>query len=149
MTTTYTQHTHAKSLDSVRVAEAMHHGLITCQPNTTLHTIARLIAGHRIHAVVVAPGEESDGWSLLSDLDLAAAVADGSFDRVKVGQIASTPNVFVRPDETIARAAQLMRDYDTHHLVVLARGGNHPIGMISTLDVADVVAELPRPSSKT
>jgi hypothetical protein len=51
MTTTYTQHTHAKSLDSVRVAEAMHHGLITCQPNTTLHTIARLIAAQASVAV--------------------------------------------------------------------------------------------------
>ena len=37
-----------------------------------------------------------------------------------------------------------MREYDTHHLIVLARGSRRPIGIVSTLDVADVVAELDR-----
>lgn len=144
MTTTYAQHTHpGVSLDSVRVAEAMHRGVITCRPGTPLHTVARLLAAHRIHAVAVAPGADGQEWGLVSDLDLAAAAADGSLDGVAVGQIASTPGVFVRPDETIARAAQLMRDYETHHVVVLARCGDRPVGILSTLDVADVVAELP------
>ena len=41
----------------------------------------------------------------------------------------------------MARAAQLMRDYDTHHIVVLGRRDDRPIGILSTLDVADVLAE--------
>jgi CBS domain-containing protein len=150
MTTTYAQHMHAAaSLDSVRVADAMHRGVVTCRPETSLQTVAGVMAGHRIHAVVVAPGREGDGWGLVSDLDLAAAVGDSSFDGVTVGEIASTPNVFINPDETIGRAAQLMREYDTHHLVVLGRHGERPVGMISTLDIADVVAELPQPRSRT
>jgi CBS domain-containing protein len=98
---------------------------------------------------VVAPGGDGQGWRLVSDLDLAAAAMDGSTGGVTAGQIASTPGVCVRPTDTIARAAQLMRDYETHHLVVLDRGADRPVGIVSTLDVADVVAELhqPRPTA--
>jgi CBS domain-containing protein len=145
MTTSYAQHTHpARSLDSVRVSEAMHRGVVTCRPETSLHTVARLLAAHRIHAVVVAPPGDGEDWGLVSDLDLVAAGADGFLEDVTVGRISSAPSVFVRPDDTIARAAQLMREYETHHVVVLARGGDRPVGILSTLDVADVVAELPQ-----
>jgi len=148
MTTTYAQHTHrAASLDSIRVREAMHRGVITCRPETSLQAVARVMAGHRIHAVVVAPGANAQEWGLLSDLDLAAAAVDGSLVGMTAGQIASTPSVFVGPDDTLARAAQLMRDYETHHLVVLQRGRTHPVGIVSTLDLADVVAELPQGST--
>jgi CBS domain-containing protein len=51
MTTTYAQHVHgAGSLESVSVSEAMHRGVVTCRPEATLHTVARVMAAHRIHA---------------------------------------------------------------------------------------------------
>ena len=145
MTATYAQHTHhAASLDSIRVADAMHRGVITCRPDTSLHTVARIMAAHRIHAVVVAPGPDWEEWGLVSDLDLAGAAVDGLLDVVAAGRVVSTPNVFVRPDDMLARVAQLMRDYGTHHLVVLDRRWNRPIGIVSTLDLADALAELPQ-----
>jgi CBS domain-containing protein len=148
MTTTYAQHMHpAPSLDSVRVSEAMHRGVVTCRPDTTLHTVARLMAAHRIHAVVVTPEADGEERRLVSDLDLVAAVADGSLGDVTVGRISSAPSVFVTPDDTIAHAAQLMREYETHHVVVLAGAGHGPVGILSTLDIADVVADLPRVSA--
>jgi CBS domain-containing protein len=146
MTTTYTQRTHpARSLDSVRVSEAMHRGVVTCRPDASLRTVAGLMAAHRIHTVVVARPGDGNERRLVSDLDLVAAVADGSVGDMAVGRISSTPGVFVRPDATIADAARLMRAYETHHVLVLARAGDHPVGILSTLDVADVVAELPHP----
>ncbi len=144
MTTTYAQHAHrSASLDSVRVSETMHRGVVTCRPDDSLSTVARLMAGHRIHAVVVAPTTDTKEWGLVSDLDLAGAASEGSLEGLSARKIASTPNVFVRPDETLARAAQLMREYDTHHLIVLGRRWDRPVGIVSTLDIADVVAELP------
>jgi CBS domain-containing protein len=150
MTTTYAQHEHrARSLESVSISEAMHRGVVTCRPETPLHTVARVMAAHRIHAVVVEPGADGRDWGLVSDLDLAAAAADGLPGGVTVGRVASAPSVFARPEETIARVAQLMRDYETHHVVVVDRGGggDRPVGIVSTLDVADVVAELPQPTA--
>jgi CBS domain-containing protein len=35
-----------------------------------------------------------------------------------------------------------MREYETHHLIVLGRGTHRPVGIISTLDIAEVLAEL-------
>jgi CBS domain-containing protein len=144
MTTTYAQSSHvAESLASIRVADAMHRGVVGCGPDARLATVARVMAAHRIHAVVVALGEESPGWSLVSDLDVAAAVSDGRLENTTAGQLASAPNLCVAADETVARAAQLMRDYDTHHLIVVTRSSDRPVGILSTLDIADVVAELP------
>jgi CBS domain-containing protein len=146
MTTTYAQHERPPaSLEGVRVAEAMHRGVVTCRPETSLQTVARLMAAHRIHAVVVEPAAGTSGWSLVTDLDLAAAVAGGLSSDLTAGHVSSSPELCVRPDETLVRAAQLMRDHETHHLLVLAHRGDRPAGVISTLDVADVAADLPRP----
>jgi CBS domain-containing protein len=144
MTTAYANRSRGSaSIAALRVADAMHAGVVTCRFDASLSTLARTMAAHRIHAVVVAPEADSAEWSLVSDLDLAAAVGDGPLDRTTAGQLAATPNVCVRADETLQRAAQLMREYDTHHLVVLARDTDRPVGILSTLDIADVVAELP------
>jgi CBS domain-containing protein len=143
MTTNQSQTRHnPRSLDSIRVAEAMHRGVVTCKSEATLFTVARLLAAHRIHAVAVTPATEDEGWSVVTDLDLATVLSDGLLNEATAGSVASAPTVFVGPDETLARAAQLMREYETHHLIVLGRGTDRPVGIISTLDIADALAEL-------
>jgi CBS domain-containing protein len=143
MTTNQSQTRHnPRSLDSIRVAEAMHRGVVTCKSEATLFTVARLFAAHRIHAVAVTPATEEEGWSVVTDLDLATVLSDGLLNDATAGSVASAPTVFVGPDETLTRAAQLMREYETHHLIVLGRGVDRPVGIISTLDIADVLAEL-------
>ena len=129
----------AKAAQAVPVVEAMHHGVVSCAGDASLATVARLLAAHRIHAVVV--DLDLGDWGLVSDLDLVGALATGSFAEATAGQIATTATIDVRPTDSVARAAQLMREYDTHHTVVTEAGC--PVGVVSTLDVADVLAELP------
>ena len=131
-----------RPLASIRVEETMHRGVVTCKPDATLFTVARLLAAHRIHGVVVVPATEEEDWRMVSDLDLASVVGDGSLGEATAGSVASAPTVFVGPDDTLTRAAQLMREYETHHLIVLGRGTDRPIGIISTLDIAHVLADL-------
>jgi CBS domain-containing protein len=146
VTTAYAQRRHpCVSLDSIRVAETMHRGIITCRPDATLSTVARLLAAHRIHAVVVAPEGDGDDWGIVSDLDLAAALSKGLLGGTTAGEISSTPRLFVTPDETLTRVAQLMCEYDAHHVIVLGRGSSRPVGIVSTLDLADVIVELSQP----
>jgi CBS domain-containing protein len=143
MSTTFADHAgRVVSLASIRVAETMHRGLVTCRPDASLYSVARIMAAHRMHAVLVTPAVETDGWSLVSDLDVAVAFGDNAAEGLTAGQIASTPNLFVAPDESVARAAQLMREYDTHHLIVVDPRQERPVGVVSTLDIADVIAEL-------
>lgn len=130
----------ADSLDSVHVGEAMHRGIVACRPETSLEVVARMMAAHRIHAVAVTPADEATGWTLVSDLDLVAAFAGSAGGATRAADIASTPNLFVTAGESLARAAELMRDHQTHHLVVLDRRDARPVGIVSTLDIAEAVA---------
>ena len=93
------------------VADVMHLGVISCPPETDLVTVARLMATHHIHAVVVS-GIASDRtgehltWGLVSDLDVVGAAQD-PFETVVAGDLAATELVVVEPQEPLLRAAQL------------------------------------------
>ena len=57
------------ALGRLRVIDAMHPALITCSPDSTLRTIARMMTTYRVHAILVtAHGDEQ----------LAAAATGGS-----------------------------------------------------------------------
>jgi CBS domain-containing protein len=56
------------------------------------------------------------------------------------GGTAATSALTVRPDETIQRAAQLMTEHATAHLIVVDED-RMPIGVISTLDLAAALGE--------
>lgn len=129
------------------VREAMHEGVLTCPAETPLRDVARTMAEQRVHCVaVLSTGDESHRlgrlWGIVSDLDLAAA-AGLDLDARTAGGAAASPVVTVTPEETVERAAQLMREYSTAHLVVVDAEDDRPLGVISTLDVAAVLAGAP------
>jgi CBS domain-containing protein len=59
--------------------------------------------------------------------------------------VAATPVVTVAPEETLVRAAQLMRENATAHLLVVESDTRTPIGVLSTLDIARALAAEPSP----
>ena len=138
-------------LASMTVAQAMHPGVLTCPPEAPLVTVARMMDAYRVHCVVVfTDGEDDTGagvWGIVSDLDLAAAVSDGDLEGRSAGGTAATPVVTVGPDETLRRAAQLMSEYGTAHVVVTEPEAYRPLGIVSTLDLARIVARPAVPTS--
>lgn len=132
-------------LDHATVAAAMHPGVITCPHGASLRTVARMMAAYRVHCVVVFDErDEDDGrsfWGVVSDLDLAAGMAENNLDERSAGQIAASPVVTVPSDETLDRAAQLMTEHGSAHLVVVEPGNGLPIGILSTLDLARFAAD--------
>jgi CBS domain-containing protein len=123
------------------VGDAMTHGVINCPPETPLRLVARMMATHRVHAVVVhgTTAYGSHEWGVVSDLDLVAA-APHDFDRRTAGTAASSPALTVTPDETLERVAQLMAENETAHVIVVDAPGGRPVGVVSTLDLARVLA---------
>lgn len=121
------------------VGEAMTPGILTCTRSTTLTAVARMMATHRVHAIVVFDqGDELLPWGVVSDLDLVGGMDTGA----TAGSIAASPVVTVTVDDTLAHAASLMREHATTHLVVVTDEGSPlPIGVLSTLDIARVFAE--------
>jgi CBS domain-containing protein len=129
--------------DRLTVGDAMHRGVVTCDVGTPLSKVAQMMVGHRIHCVVVKSATEEGvaPWGVVSDLDLAAAVAHEEAEGSAAGEIAATPAVMVGMREPLRRAAQLMTEHGVTHLVVVDRGSGRPAGVLSTLDVARVLAD--------
>jgi CBS domain-containing protein len=127
------------------VAEAMHPGVITCPHGASLRTVARMMAAYRVHCVVVfderEEGDDGAFWGVVSDLDLAAGLNENDIDDCTAGEIAGSPVVTVASDETLDRAAQLMTEHGSAHLVVVQPGNGIPIGVLSTLDLAQFAAD--------
>ena len=115
------------------VSDAMHHGVVTCSPDTPLPLVARLMAEHRIHCVVVSRDTDIEPWGVVSDLDLVAA---GDLHGLTARAIAAT----VPPGESLTRAVQLMVEHAVSHLIVADPAQHVPLGILSTLDVARVLA---------
>jgi CBS domain-containing protein len=131
-------------LEHASVAEAMHPGVITCPADASLRTVARMMAAYRVHCIfVVYEPEEpaSPSLSVVSDLDLAGGLMDGGLDQRTAGELAATPLVTIRADETLDRAAQLMAEHGTAHLVVMEADTSIPAGVLSTLDLARCAAD--------
>jgi CBS domain-containing protein len=130
MTVTHTE------LETGTVGEAMTVGLLTCPPATPLRDVARMMAHHRVHAIVVFGADDHlHPWGVVSDLDLVSAIGT----EATAGSIAASPVVTVGPECSLEHAARLFAEHETTHLIVLS-GVGLPIGVISTLDVARAFA---------
>jgi CBS domain-containing protein len=134
----------APSLDEARVGDFMHGMIVTCASSTPLAEVAERMAAQRIHCVVVLQVFGRDeglerGWGIVSDLALVEAAAAGE-GALTAGEIAASPPVTIDRDEPLARAAQLMAERNSSHLVVVAADQERPVGVVSTLDIARCLA---------
>jgi CBS domain-containing protein len=129
-------------LSTGTVGEVMTPGVITCHPETPLHVVARMMTTYRVHSIVVFGHDDRLApWGVVSDLDLVAAIGSGA----TAGSIAGSPVVTVGAADTLFAAAQLLREHQTAHLLVVAENGM-PIGVVSTLDIARAFAAEPAPT---
>jgi CBS domain-containing protein len=127
------------------VMDAMRHGVITCPPDMPLRAVARMMATHHVHSVVIT-GREPDRsghlaerpWGVVSDLDLVRS-AD-RVDDLMAGEIAPVDVPTVRADTPLAEAARAMAEQGVTHLVVVTAMTGQPIGVISSLDIAGNLA---------
>jgi CBS domain-containing protein len=111
------------------VAEAMTPTVVHCRPDASLRDVAQLMTTRGIHAVyvfddVVGEDEPPALWGLVTDLDLVAAWP--VLDERSAGGTAVT---------------QLMAESGTAHLAVTDPLSGAPVGVLSTLDIARVIAD--------
>jgi CBS domain-containing protein len=107
---------------------------IECAADTDIRAIARTMAEHAVHCVVVRDIEPGR-WGVVSDLDLMAAVRPALADAT-AAQLAATDLLIVNPADTLEHAAQLMAEQQTSHAIVVDPATGEPVGILSTLDVA-------------
>jgi len=131
----------APRFDHAIVRDVMHDGVLACLPDEPAVELARIMAQHHVHAVVVA-GLHGTGtteelrWRVVTDHDVvrAASVLDG----LTAGEVGGEIPLSVAPSTPLPEAAELMGRHGSTHLVVADQG--RPIGVVSTLDVAGALA---------
>ena len=131
------------SAEHATVADAMHSGVLYCPADASLTMVARMMATHHIHCVAVEGVMSDSGdptvWGIVSDLDVVREI-DWSTEEPTAGELAHTAPISVRADDRLIEAAKLMSESDVHHLVVVSGPHQRPVGVLSSLDVAGVVA---------
>jgi CBS domain-containing protein len=132
------------TLEHASVSDAMHPGVISCDPEATATELARVMSGQHVHCVVVmgvARGQagESLVWGMITDLDLIRAGLSGGAEHT-AQTIARHPTVTVEPSTPLREAAQLMLSQRLSHVLVVDPRGQRPVGILSSLDVAGVMA---------
>jgi CBS domain-containing protein len=133
----------APSYQDATVRDAMHRGVLHCQPETPLTDVARMMGNYRVHAIVVTSAVPTDDeadeqlWGVVTDV-MVVLRGDEARGRT-AGDVASRNVVTVTPSDGLRDAARRMLEHDSSHAVVVDEAGRHPIGVVSTLDVADVI----------
>jgi CBS domain-containing protein len=128
----------ARDFGTFTVLNALQLGLIECPADADVRTVARTMAEHSVHCVIVR-GIEPDGWGIVSDLDLMAGLNPEAAGAT-AGRLAATDSLVVDPTDTLEHAAQLMVEHQTTHAVVVDPVTSRPIGILSTLDIARFLA---------
>ena len=131
------------SLEHATVADAMHPGIMTCEPDAPTTEVARMMAGHHVHCVAVMGIARSHGdqlvWGIISDLDLLRAGTSKGAEQT-ASEMAIEPIFTVEPSTPLREAAELMVTHSSTHVLVIDAAKQRPIGMLSTLDIAGILA---------
>ena len=132
------------SLEHATVADAMHPGILTCEADGTLTDVARLMATHHVHCVAVmgvsheGPGEKLV-WGIITDSDLVRA-GIGADVAETAGALARHTMISVEPTMPLRAAGELMLSRGVTHVAVVDPAVQRPTGILSTLDIAGVLA---------
>lgn len=128
------------------VADAMHPGILTCPADAPMVDVARMMATNNVHCIAVMSIAHDDSgerliWGIISDVDLVrAGVRDGRDRSGSASALAQQPLVSVAPGTPLREAGELMLANDVSHLVVIEPESQRPVGVLSTLDFAGVLA---------
>jgi CBS domain-containing protein len=125
--------TRSDALAAVEAGAVMAPGLVACPPSAALTEVATLMSVQQVHAVVVDPGAPH----LITARDVVRAVLAGSTnaDEVIADEAAS-----VSAHDTLQIVAEVMVANHVAHVLVRERGEDQARGVVSTFDIAAVLA---------
>jgi len=97
------------------------------------------MAAHRIRSIVVI--SPSAPPKIVTDAEIARALYDGTLATSSANEIAKSAGILLR-DDTLSRATRCMHEHEaTHAVVVDSRRSQRPVGVLSVLDILEVLAE--------
>jgi CBS domain-containing protein len=134
------------ALAEVEVGEVMAPGVIACPPSATLTEVATEMCIHQVHAVVIEPCPPS----LVTARDVVRAVLAGA---TRAAEAVGGEPAFASRFDTLHAVAEMMGATNTDHVLVRERRDGPVHGVVSSFDVAAVLAgrepraaRIPRPA---
>lgn len=128
------------SFEHATVGDAMRPRVMTCDPETPLITVTQLMATEHVHAIVLL-SEDEDGRhprAIITDRDVLRAAP--RVLELTAAEAAGGELLEARLAEPLADAAQRMAEHGTSHMLVVDDRTDRPVGVLSTLDVAGILA---------
>ena len=121
-----------------KVRDVMHAGAETIRPDDTIRRAASLMQAVDIGPLPVCDGERIVG--IITDRDIAVrAVAAGRDPSTPVHEAMSTDIVYVRADQDVDDAIELMQRHEVRRLPVIE--GGRLVGMVALADLARRTSE--------
>lgn len=118
----------------------MRHGILSSPADASLRDAARIMSLHHVHTIVVTDPADGSLLGILSDRVLLSALLDSDGEERLLRDVADRDLSMISSSEPLTAAAELMRDRGIAHLVVRDAQSGRPTGMLSTLDVAGILA---------
>lgn len=125
--------------DESTVADVMHHGVISCHPETSVAEIAHRLLANRISAVIVV---DQEGFlaGIVSQTDLVMARLGRTPEQLAAltaADILTREVITCTPETRLSEAITLMTRNRIHRLVVVEErdGRPWPIGVVSMTDI--------------
>lgn len=103
-------------------------------PDLDIVTVARAMRDEQIGAVLVAEGDDLLGVVTDRDLVIRGLAAGGDPAQAAIGGLASSVTATIGPDDSLDKAAQIMRERAVRRLPVVEDG--RPVGIVSIGDLA-------------
>ena len=111
-----------------KVADVMAANVIMAKPGDLVGGVRELMEAHDINSLPVVD-EENQLVGMLTSTDLVP----GFSAKIPISRVMSTHVYTVPPKTDVSTAAQMMRQYGMHHMVVT--DGDKVVGVVSSLDL--------------
>jgi CBS domain-containing protein len=115
-----------------KIVNYMAESLLSIGATASILEATHSMHNNKIHSLLVEESGEYIG--IITNNDISKKVVSGDLDpeKVKVADVMSFPLIKLESQESMERAAQVMRDHGTHHLVVMEHG--QMLGILSITD---------------
>jgi CBS domain-containing protein len=127
-------------IEHASVSDAMRSGVFSCPADASLRAAARTMSSHHVHSIVVTDPSDGSVFGVLSDGAMLRALLDAPEGDALLRDVADRDVSMVASDEALLTAAELMRERGLDHILVRDPVSGRPSGMLSTLDLAGILA---------
>lgn len=124
--------------DGTRVKDLMFYGLVACNPDDTVETVAKIMVENDVHAVVVKEADEAVGVVSQTDMVLARQGRTAEQARhIPARDVMTKGCATCDLDTPLSDAVSTMTRLRIHRLIVTERRDDRdvPVGVISMTDV--------------